>query len=121
MFEYPRTTATIRTSSLEVEGFKRRQLVVCGDEGTIDIRPLEIYGIHPPQPLKLQLALSKARDPFKKGCQEVSFPQVPARYDDQLIELAQIIRGERENPYPVEHELIVQECLLEACGYPTNT
>ncbi len=120
VFEYPKTTATIRTSSLEVEGFKRRQLVVCGDEGTIDIRPLEIYGIRPPQPLKLQLALSKARDSYKKGYQEVSFPQVPARYDNQLIELARIIRGEIENPFPLEHELIVQQCLLEACGYPLS-
>jgi len=120
VFEYPRATATIRTSSLEVEGFQRRQLVVCGDEGTIDIRPLEIYGIRPPQPLKLQLALSQDRASYKKGYQEVTFPQVPARYDDQLIELAQIIRGEIENPYPLEHELLVQKCLLEACGYPTS-
>lgn len=120
VFEYPKTTATIRTASLEVEGFKRRQLVVCGDEGTIDIRPLENYGIRPPQPLELQLALSRDRESFKKGYQEVTFPTVPARYDEQLIELARIIRGERENPYPLEHELIVQECLLEACGYPTS-
>ena len=118
VFEYPKTTATIRTASLEVEGFRRRQLVVCGDEGTIDIRPLEIYQIKPPQPLSLQLALAKARGSFKAGYQEVPFPNVPARYDNQLIELAQIIRGEVENPYPLEHELTVQECLLEACGYP---
>ena len=39
---------------------------------------------------------------------------------NQLIELAQIIRGERENPYPLEHELTVQECLLAACGYPLS-
>jgi hypothetical protein len=32
--------------------------------------------------------------------------------------LARIIHGEIENPYPLEHELIVQECLLKACGYP---
>ena len=120
VFEYPRTTATIRTASLEVEGFKRRQLVVCGDEGTVDIRPLETFGIRPPQPLKLRLALSQARDSFKKGYQEVSFPPMPGRYDNQLIELAQIIRDERENPYPLEHELLVQKCLLEACGYPMS-
>ncbi len=120
VLEYPKTTATIRTASLEVEGFKRRQLVVCGDEGTIDIRPLETYDIQPTPPLRLQLALSKAHDSYKEGYQEVTFPQVPARYDDQLIELAQIIRGEVENPYPIEHELIVQECLLEACGYPLD-
>ena len=120
VFEYPRTTVTIRTASLEVEGYQRRQLVVCGDQGTIDIQPLETVYCRPPQPQKLQLALSQARDSFKKGYQEVSFPQVPGRYDEQLIELAQIIRGERENPYPLEHELLVQECLLAACGCPLS-
>ena len=40
------------------------------------------------------------------------------RYDNQLIELAKIIRGEMENPYPVNHELIVQESLLRASGWP---
>jgi hypothetical protein len=57
VFEYPKTTATIRTCSLEAEGYKRRQLVVCGDEGTVDIRPLETFDIRPPQQLKLQFAL----------------------------------------------------------------
>ena len=121
VFEYPATTVTIRTASLEVEGYERRQLVVCGDQGTIDIQPLETFYCRPPQPQKLRLALSEDRDSFKKGYQEVSFPQIPGRYDDQLIELAQIIRGERENPYPLEHELIVQECLLAACGYPADS
>jgi predicted dehydrogenase len=116
VFEYPRTTATIRTCSLEVEGYRRRQLVVCGDQGTVDIRPLEKFGIQPPQPLSLQLALSQDRGPHKKGHQEVSFPPPPGRYDEQLIELARIIRGEIENPYPLQHELLVQECLLRACG-----
>ena len=113
VFEYPKTTVTIRTASLEVEGNQRRQLVVCGDQGTVDIRPLERSG-----PLTLRLALSEARDTYKKGYQEVSFPPPPGRYDFQLIELARIIRGEIENPYPLEHELLVQQCLLEACGYP---
>ncbi len=120
VFEYPKTTATIRTASLEVEGYKRRQLVVCGDRGTIDIRPLEKFGMHPAQPLSLRLALAEDRDPYKKGYQDVSFPPPPGRYDEQLIELAQIIRGERDNPYPLEHELLVQQCLLEACGYPLS-
>lgn len=120
VFEYPHATATIRTASLEVEGYKRRQLVVCGDQGTIDIRPLEKFDIHPSQPLELRLALAQARDAYKKGYQEVSFPQPPGRYDFHLIELAEIIRGERENPYPLEHELLVQQCLMEVCGYPLS-
>ena len=114
VLEYPRTTVTIRAASLEVEGYRRRQLVVCGDRGTIDIHPLETLDIRPPQPLKLQLTLASPRDSFKKGCQEVAFPPMPGRYDEQLIELARVIRGEIANPYPLTHELLVQEVLLSA-------
>jgi len=42
------------------------------------------------------------------------------QYDDQLIELARIIRGEITNPYPLAHELMVQEALLSAIDYPTE-
>jgi predicted dehydrogenase len=110
VLEYPRATATVRTSVIEVEGYKRRQLVVCGTEGTIDIHPLE-----PPQ---LRLALSRPRDSFQAGYQNVALPAMPGRYDDQLIELANIIRGEVANPYPPAHERMVQEALLAASGYP---
>jgi len=118
VFEYPRATATVRTAVIEVEGYQRRQLVVCGDQGTIDIRPLETFATRPTQPVKLQMALAAPRGPYKKGYQEVSFPPMKGRYDDQLIELARVIRGEIANPYPLEHELLVQECLLPACGLP---
>jgi len=112
VFEYPRATATVRTASLEVGGYQRRQLVVCGDEGTIEIRPLE--------PPKLRLTLAKPRGSFKKGTQDVTLPSIPGRYDEHLLELARIIRGEIENPYPISHELIVQEALLSASGYPSE-
>ena len=39
--------------------------------------------------------------------------------DHELNDIG-IIRGEIENPFPLEHELIVQQCLLEACGYPID-
>ena len=118
VLEYPRATATIRTAALEVQGYQRRQLVVCGDEGTIDIRPLETFDMRPSPPLKLRLALSKPRDSYKKGYQEVVFPPMPGRYDEQLLELARIVRGEIANPYPLAHELMVQETLLAAIDHP---
>lgn len=39
------------------------------------------------------------------------------RYTGQLEEFAKIVRGETANPYPYEHELLVHELLLDACGY----
>ena len=108
VFEYPKATATIRSSVVEVEGGKRRQFVVCGDRGTIDIRPLE--------PPRLQLALDGPQGQYKKGYQEVKLPPMSGRYDGQLIEFARIIRGELEPDYTPSHDLAVHEAVLCACG-----
>lgn len=99
---------------------QRRQLVVCGDTGTIDIRPLETYSTNPRPPVTMRLALDRPRGAFKKGYQELPFPLTSARYDEHLIEFARIVRGEIANPYPLEHELLVQEVLLAACGCPVS-
>jgi predicted dehydrogenase len=115
VFEYPRgCTATVRTSVVEVEGFKRRNLVVCGDKGTIVIQPLEIKGNASSG--DLYLALDENRDGWKKGYQKVEVPPAKGRYDEHMLEFAKIVRGEIKNPFPCEHEWIVQQCLLEACG-----
>ncbi|MFH1924838.1 MAG: Gfo/Idh/MocA family oxidoreductase [Planctomycetota bacterium] len=112
VFEYPKATATIRSAVVEVEGFRRRQFVVCGDRGTVDVRPLE--------PPKLLLALTEPRGRFKRGYQEVELPAMPGRYDDQLVDLARIVRGEKETDYPPSHDLAVHEAILLAGGLPLN-
>jgi predicted dehydrogenase len=108
VFEYPNATATIRSSVVEVDGGKRRQFVVCGDKGTVDIRPLE--------PPKLKLALDGARGKYVKGYQHVELPAIPGRYDDQLIDFARVIRGEKQLEWSAEHDLAVHETLLLASG-----
>ena len=112
VFEYAESTATIRSALIEVAGQQRRQFVVCGDKGTVEIRPLE--------PPRLLFALDRALKKYKKGYQEVKLPPMPGRYDEQLIELARIIRGQKESEYPPEHDLAVQEAVLKAGGAPLN-
>jgi predicted dehydrogenase len=115
VFEFPKATATIRSAVIEVEGGKRRQFVVCGDQGTVDIRPLE--------PPRLLLALSRARGKYKEDYQEVRLPRMPGRYDDQLIEFARLIRGEIKSdgtPYTPAHDLVAHEALLLASGLPLD-
>jgi len=108
VFDYPQATATIQACAVEMEGEKRRQFTVCGTEGTIDIRPLE--------PPKLLMTLSEPRGAYRKGYQEIALPPMPGRYDDHLIELARIARGEKETEYPPAHDLLVQELVLRASG-----
>ncbi len=121
VMEYPRAIATLRTGVTEVDGMKHRRLIVCGTGGSIEICPLE-----PPSdryrldPLKLRLTLLEGNRQFEAGTHIVEVGVMNGRYDDQLIELAKIIRGELENPYPVTHELIVQEALLRASAGPAE-
>lgn len=109
VFDYPKATATIRSSLIEPYGFERRQFVVCGEEGTIEIRPLE-----PPTTL---LALTQPRGPFHKGYQSVELPPQEGRYDSDFLDLAQIVRGEKEPDYTPDHDLAVHRAVLAAAGY----
>ena len=112
VFEYPQATATIRSALVEVNGSRRRQFTICGDQGTIEIRPLE--------PPRLELTLAKRRGKFKRGTQTVSLPKSPGRYDENLLDWARTIRGEQPNPYPPAHDLAVHEAILRASGLPLN-
>jgi predicted dehydrogenase len=109
VLSYPRATATVRSSALEVEGGGRRHLVVCGTEGTFHIQPLD----NP----TARVSLSKAREEYKKGTQEVEFPKY-TRYVADAADMARIVRGEKQADFTPEHDLSVQETLLKACGLP---
>ena len=112
VLEYPKATATVRSALTEVDGGSRRQFVVCGTRGTFDIRPLEAPAA--------RLALDAPRGEFKKGYQDVRFPKGGGRYDGELAELAQVIRGEKAFPFTPEHDLAVQETVLLASGLPVS-
>lgn len=111
VFDYPKATATVKSSAHEVEGFERRHFVVCGTEGTFHIQPLD----NP----SARVALSAARGEYKKGCQDVRFPKF-SRYIADAADMAKIIRGEKASDFSYKHDLIVQETLLKACGLATK-
>ncbi len=106
---YPRATATVKSSAMEVDGFDRRHLVVCGSEGTFHIQPLD----NP----SARVTFSKPRGEFKQGYQDVTFPKY-LRYVDDAADMARVIRGEKSTDFSYEHDLIVQTALLQACGMP---
>ena len=114
VFEYPKATATIRSALVEVEGSRRRQFYVCGDKGTVEIKPLE------KPKTKLMLALDQNRGKFKKGYYPVELPEMTGRYDDLLVDFAKVINGQIENRYPPSHDLIVHEAVLRASGLPID-
>lgn len=108
--EYPKATCTVRTSSVEINGYGRRQLVICGTKGTVEIKPLE-------RPSTISVSFAKDNPPsYQDSRQFLQIEKAEGRYDEQVQEFAECIRGERENPYTYEHELALQKATLEACG-----
>lgn len=117
VFSYPHGTSTVRTTSVEVKGFARRQLVISGSRGTIEVKPLE----GPPA-----LTLALAEYPRKHAeyshdadvrLQTIALPGTAGRYDEQLLDFAAMVRGDKENPFSYAHELQVQAATLKASGF----
>ena len=105
VLEYPRATATVRSSVNEVDGGARRHFVLCGSEGTIHIQPLDNPSV--------RLALSKPRGKFAEGYQDVNFPKY-VRYVDDAADLARIVRQEKDADFSYEHDYTVQKTVLQA-------
>ena len=112
VLEYPGATVAVRSAMVEIGGVSRRQFVVCGTGGTLDIHPLE--------PAHARLALAAPRGEYKAGYQDVSLPPTRGRYEGDFADLGRVIRGESEFGFSAGHDLAVQETLLLASGLPIS-
>ena len=108
VFDYEMAIATIRCNHVDPLGFPRRQFSVTGTEGTLEIQPLE--------PPIVRLGLDRARGNFKKGFQTIELPKATGRYDAEFLDLAKIIRGEKELAWDSAHDLAVHEAVLRGSG-----
>ncbi len=108
---YPKAIATLKTTALEVDGFDRRHLVVCGTEGTFHIQPLD----NP----SARVSLAKNQGKYQKGLNEIRFPGYK-RYFDDAKDIAAILNCLKKPSFSPAHDLIVQETLLKACELPLD-
>ena len=111
VLEYPRATATVRSTAIEIDGGERRHLVVCGTEGTFHIQPLD----NP----SARVTLAKPQGEYLKGSQTVTFPKY-VRYVDDAADMAKIVRGEKASDFSPSHDLVVQTCVLQAASLPAS-
>mgnify|MGYP004518072959 FL=1 len=118
-YRYKEGVSFIKTTSSEVSGVVRRQLIVSGTKGTAEIEPLEgdtpqkkeLFCTH-----KVSLRLSFEKDDASAWTTEnYDFPPY-GRYTEMMIDFARMVRGETKNVYTPDYELAVFRLLLESCG-----
>lgn len=112
VFEYPRAMAEISVASFQPNGGKYRKLEIAGSNGVALVQPYA--------PLRWMIDLKQAAGPYKAGEQviEPTAPPGPA-YAPDFQEMARIMRKGETPSYSVQHDLIAQEALLQACGMLT--
>ncbi len=112
VLEYPHATAVVRSCSRN-SGIHNRRMHIAGTKGTICFSPLERFD---GQPVELTLDLSSDSSSFPAGRHVLRFPPQADRYENQLLELAAIIRDEIASPYSYDHDYLVHEVTLAAAN-----
>ncbi|MBR4116992.1 MAG: Gfo/Idh/MocA family oxidoreductase [Clostridia bacterium] len=112
VLEYEKAIAKVFVSSVEINGFGRRQFVVSGSKGTVNICPLE-------RPITMTYSDTEiANNPYADRKILLPFEDNTSlgRYDQMIKDFYGYIVGEKENPFTYEHEYNVQAVLDEVVG-----
>lgn len=111
VFRYPNGSSVAKACCTEYGGFKRRQLTICGTKGTVEIKPMEI---RPPEGDQFTDATEyypkTTKDPILTYRSERF-----TRYGKMMESFAQMVRGEKENPYTYDYELALYTLVLKCC------
>ena len=107
VLEYEKALARIFVSSVEVNGFGRRQLMVSGSKGTVNICPLE-------RPITMSYSdtsIANATYEDRKILLPFEDHTATGRYDEMMQDFYAYVTGKKQNPFTYEHDYAVQEVL----------
>lgn len=119
LLRYPHGISMIKAVACEVSGDARRQLVITGTCGTIEIKPLEspfdLPGMVSPN--KISMTITRPGHPvmFEDRPEIIHFPPY-GRYDAMMIDFAKTVRGEKKNTFCCDRELAVHRLLTRVCA-----
>ena len=108
--KYPSGVSFAKTCAYENGGFMRRQLVICGEKGTVEIKPLEAKAEG-----GQYTVMHENYDAAWNSAWTESQSDVHDRYEAMIQNFAELING-KANPYSYEYELGLYELVLKCCG-----
>lgn len=117
VMKYPRGVSFVKTTDTEVGGFGRRQLVVAGSNGTVELKPLEVLAwCDEVQYRQYTERHESIGEVSWVGDWKHSRSDYFGRYNAMMRAFAAYVTGEEENPYTPDYELAVYTTVLKCCG-----
>lgn len=118
VYQYKNGVSFIKTCASEVNGFLRRQIVITGTEGSVEIEPVELFVQEDPRYLETSLRLSLKKDAWSPNfdCStRMTFPRYK-RYDEMFLHFARMVNGETDPFYTPDRELDVFRLVMKSCN-----
>ncbi len=117
VFKYENGISFAKSTAIEIGGFERRQLVVVGTKGTVELGPFEwpdysIKDIFSPQ-------VTGVREAYNDDWQvrgERHNSEIHGRYDAMFRAFADYVNGVKQNPVSYEYERSLHKLILKSCG-----
>ena len=117
VFKYKNGISFVKSTAVEIGGFERRQLIVCGTKGTVELKPFEWLGGECNGAIQAQT--TGVREAFDENWHikgEYHDTEVQGRYDAMFCAFADYVNGEKQNPFDYEYERELHKLILKACG-----
>lgn len=111
VMEYDKAIARVFVSSVEVNGWGRRQFFVSGSKGSVNICPME-------NKIKVYYSDTQIADtPYADRRVELDVQDVlpTCRYDEMAQEFYDLIVHQTCNPFGMEHEITLKKIMDEIC------
>jgi len=117
VFQYPNATSVIRVAGTELNGYNRRQLVICGEKKNVEIRPLEAVVGDASEKFMLfsekdEISRNSDGHIVSKHIKSAPFQ----RYKEMMLTFAAMVRGDKAPVYSLEYELLLFKTILTCCG-----
>lgn len=117
VFKYKNGLSFAKTCASEPGGFMRRQCVICGTKGTVELKPFEANSSNPVDSRGIYTGVRTAVPGKGWGYSfETVNTELFNRYDNMMSSFAAMCRGEKTNPYTYEYEARLHRIILAACG-----
>lgn len=112
VLDYPNGVSLVKTCANELGGFARRQLVISGETGTVELKPFEMYEVLPEHYTGVTEYRNEAWNDMGMQYKTDTFD----RYDDMLAAFREMALGQKENPWSYDYELKLFQTILACCG-----
>ena len=111
VFKYKKGVSFAKTSASKKGGYARRNIIVTGTKKTVEICPTEMFSGNGMQYTEYIECTGEdwAAVGERKRSEEYD------RYESMMKSYAEMVRGEKENPYSYDYELELYKTVLKCC------